>query len=252
MRQLLIILHLMLAGCSASQWNDKLSTKEDRALAVTWISALQSGNIDRLKPQTDPQLYSDTKPVQDKVKTIMQVDGKPELVTVNSTSMSEAGRTTTTKTLNYELGSGNKWVVAQVVLRQVEGPAQIVGWHVTPASVRPTEAGEFSFDSSGAINFFWIAAMVVMFTLGLTAAFLAFQSKGMHYRWFWVIGSLVGFVQFSLNWSTGQWGVRPVAFMLLSIAAFRPSPFDAWILSFCIPIVAIIFLTIRPRLIRQG
>jgi len=47
-------------------------------------------------------------------------------------------------------------------------------------------------------------------------------------------------------------GIRPITFMFLSISAIKPSSFDAWILSFCIPIVAIIFLTIRPRLIRQA
>jgi len=252
MRKLLIILTVILAGCSASQWNERLSTKEDRALAEGFIAALQFGNVDRFKPQIDPKLYADTAQIQDKVKAMMPTGVKPELITVNSNSTIDAGRTTTTKALNYQLGSGQKWAMVQVILQQAEGPEQIVGWHVTPSNIRPTAAGDFSFEGHGAIQFFWLAAMIVMFAISLTSAVLAFRSKGIRYRWFWTIGSLFGFIQFSLNWSTGQWGVRPVAFMLLSAAALRPSPFESWILSFCIPVVAIIFLVMRSRLVRQA
>ncbi|MBV1688543.1 hypothetical protein KRR38_12870 [Novosphingobium sp. G106] len=251
-RKLFIILTIILAGCSQSQWNDKLSTKEDRALATNFIAGLMSGNVDGVRSQIDPKLYAYTKQIEGKVKAIMPAAGEPELVSVGVSSMSEGGQRATTKAMNYELGSGGKWVAVQIILQQASRSEQIVGWHAVPSAVRPTAAGDFSFAGRGAIHYIWLAAMAIVFATGLVAAFLAFRSKGIRYRWFWIIGSLLGFVQFTLNWSSGQWGVRPFAFMLFSISALKPSPFDAWLLSFCIPIVGIVFLTMRPRLIRKG
>ncbi|HEX8055280.1 MAG TPA: hypothetical protein VF481_01355 [Novosphingobium sp.] len=252
MRKLLIFLIFVLAGCSQSQWNDKVSTKEDRALAADFIAGLRSGNVDSVRSQIDPKLYAYTKQIEGKVKAIMPAAGNPDLVSVSVSSMSEGGQTATTKAMNYELGSGGKWVAVQVILQQANRSEQIVGWHAVPSAVRPTAAGDFSFAGRGAINFLWLAAMVIAFVIGMAAAFLAFRSKGIRYRWFWIIGSLLGFVQFTLNWTTGQWGVRPIAFMFFSVSALKPSPFDAWLLSFCIPIVGIVFLIMRPRLIRNA
>lgn len=250
MRKLLIILTFILAGCSQSQMNDKLSTKEDRTLASGFIAALMSGNVDGVRSQIDPKLYAYTKQIEGKIKAIMPAAGEPELISVGVSSMSEGGQATTTKAMNYELGSGGKWVAVQVILQQADRSERIIGWHAVPYAARPTAAGDFSFAGRGAIQYIWLAAMTLAFATGLAAAFLAFRSKGIRYRWFWTIGSLLGFVQFTLNWSTGQWGVRPIAFMLFSISAMKPSPFDAWFLSFCIPIIGIVFLLMRPRLIR--
>ena len=58
--------------------------------------------------------------------------------------------------------------------------------------------------------------------------------------------------QFSLNWATGAWSIKPIYVSLLGAGFFRPSPFDAWILSFSLPIVAVIFLMRRRGLMARS
>src|SRR5258706_4137418 len=103
MRRLLIAFVLILAGCTASQWNDKLSTPQDRALALKAIESLRSGHIDALKGQMEPELFSQTLANSEKYKKVFAAGGQPLLVTVSANTISTAGNTETMKALNYEL-----------------------------------------------------------------------------------------------------------------------------------------------------
>lgn len=248
-RRFLIAFVLILAGCTASQWNDRLSTPQDRALAVKAIESLRSGNIDALKGQMDPELFSQTLANSEKIKKVFAPNGQPQLVTVSSNTISSAGNSETMKALNYEMGSGRQWTFFQIILRESGHAASIVGWHATPVDSRPTAAGDFSFGGKGAINYVWIVAMLAVTLTSLIALVLAIRSKGLRRRWLWIVGSIVGLGQFSLNWTTGAWGIRPIAFSIFGSAFMKASPFDPWILSFSLPIVAVVFLFLRSRLL---
>lgn len=249
MKLLLTILALLLTGCSAQQWNDELSTPQDRDLARTAIADLRSGNLGALKGRMEPQLFAQTLAAANKIKGIMPAKGEPKLVTVNVNTFSGNGATVSTKVLNYELGAGDKWAVVQIVLQQSGNVTQIAGWHVTPTTGEPTVAGDFSFRDKSFIHYFWIAAMLASTFTSLGALVMAARAKGLRRRWLWIVGSIIGLGQFSLNWSTGAWGFRPIAFQLFGSAAMKASPFDSWVLTFSLPIVAIVFLVRRAKIV---
>lgn len=252
MRVLLAALLFLLSGCSQQQWNEKLSTPQDRALAAKTIADLRSGNTAGLRQEMADELFAHTPAEWDKVKAMVPSQGNPELVTVQSNTMSVDGTTTSTKILNYEFGAASKWVIFQIQLRQNGPRTQVVGWYVQPFAVQPSAAGEFSFADKGALHYLWIVAMLVSVLTILTALILIVRSRGIRRRWLWILGSLVGLGQFSLNWSTGAWGIQPIYFSLFGAAAMKASPFDAWVLSFSLPVVAIVFLLRRKSLIANG
>ena len=252
MRLFLTFLILILAGCTTNQWNEKLSTPAERALGLKAIASFRSGNVDAVKGQMEPQLFAQTFALKDKIKATFPQNGEPSLVTVGSNTMAAGGNSVTTKALNYEVGSGNKWAFIQIILREAGGRDEVVGWHVNPANVQPTAAENFDFVGKGIVHYLWILAMVASFAMTVTAFVLAIRSKGIRHRWWWIVGSLVGLVQFSLNWSTGAWSVRPIAFMFFGGASMKASPFDPWILSFSLPIFAIVFLFRRSQLLADA
>jgi hypothetical protein len=248
-RLFLTLFVLMLASCSPSQLNEKLSTPQERELALKVVASLRNGDIAALKDEMEPRLFAQTIAMQEKTQQALPRNGVPSLVTVSSNMSTVNGKMSSTKALNYELGSGNKWASLQIVLQQSEGKNVIIGWYATPANVKPTTAGNFDFHNKGVIHYFWIIAMVASVLTVISAFILAIRSKGIRNRWLWILGSLVGFVQFNLNWTTGVWGVQPISFSLFGGSFLKASPFDAWVLSFALPIVAIIFLFRRSGLI---
>ncbi len=92
-----------------------------------------------------------------------------------------------------------------------------------------------------------VAAVVlaVLFALFSLAMFLrALFLQGLKRRWLWLIFIAVGFVAFSVNASTGAWQISPIYVLLFSASAiWSGSMLDAWVVTFAIPVGAIVFLS---------
>ncbi len=251
MRIFLVILSLLLASCSEARFNDTLATPQDQSIAVRFISALQSGRFDAVKASLEPKLYAQTLVIERSIQPGIPKEANYKLVTVGVQTNSANGVTETLKALTYEFGAGTKWAAIQIVLKSAPSGPQIVGWHAAPSDHQPTSAGDFTLAGKGLVQYLWLAAMVLStFTIVFTLILVG-RSAGVKRRWLWAIGSALGLGQFTLNWSTGMWAVRPLGFFLLGSAVVKPSPFDAWMLSFSLPVVAVIFLLRRKALMAQ-
>lgn len=56
--------------------------------------------------------------------------------------------------------------------------------------------------------------------------------------------------KFSVDWTTGQWGIMPLSFQLLGAGAFAPA-YGSWVISVSLPLGAIIFMMKRKGLSKQ-
>lgn len=249
MRYLLILLMMFISGCSVQNLNEKLSTPEDREIAEKSITLIREGKIEDLKPLMEEAAYQETLNIDKNTWKDFAIDGDLELVTVNSNVNYSDGTSVTNKGLYYQFGSGSQWYLYQVQLLETNQGPIITAWHLTPYNIKPTEAGDFSFEGKSFIHYFWIGAIIVNAIIIIFAVILAIRSKGIKRRWLWIIGCLIGFMGFSLNWSTGDWGFQLINIQLLGIASIKASPIDAWVLKFSLPIIATLFIIIRPKLL---
>jgi len=248
MRVLLAVLCLFLTSCTASQLNEKLSTPQDRSVAERFIAALQTGRLDTVKSVTDPKLFDQTVAMETSIQPGIPKSTAYKLVTVATNTTYLNGNVETLKALTYEFGAGKTWAAFQIVLKTGQGGPQVVGWHAAPYDHQPTSSGNFEFSGKGILNYLWLLAMAASTVTIFVALFLISRSKGINRRWLWALGSAVGLCQFTLNWTTSAWAVRPLGFFLMGSAAFKASPFDPWMLSFSLPVVAVIFLLRRKAL----
>ena len=252
MRFWVAILCLVLAACSVAQWNEKLSTPADRAMAQDFIAAMRAGNLASQQPVMDPKLFAQTLAAQPKVRVILPASGSPELVTVNTMTNGFGADAASRVGLNYQFGAGTKWVVFQVVLQKAGGQAHVAGWNVQPFALRPPEAGDFSLQGKTPGHYGWLGAMALSTGTILFALVQLYRSAGIRRRWLWAFVCAFGLVQFVINWSTGAWIVRPVFIGLLGSGFVRPSPFDPWYLTFSLPIGALVFLYRRGDLLARA
>ena len=93
------------------------------------------------------------------------------------------------------------------------------------------------------VSVWTLAVMVACVGTCLTAIVLIWRSRWLSRRWLWTLGSLFGFIGFGLNWSTGAWAILFGA-SLLGAQATKAGPFAPWILSFFVPIVAIVVIVL--------
>lgn len=251
MRIILVILSLFLASCSQSRMNDTLATPQEKAIATRFIAALQSGRLESVKANLEPQLYTQTDEIEPQIQPGLPKEANYTLVTVNVQTNTANGVSKTLKALNYEFGAGTKWTVFQIVLSDASGRTLVIGWHALPSDHQPTAGGDFTLAGKSALHYAWLVAMALSTITIVFTLIVVGRSKGVKRRWLWAIGSALGLGQFTLNWSTGALMVRPLGFFVLGSAVFKASPFDPWMLSFSLPIVAVIFLLRRKALMAQ-
>jgi hypothetical protein len=245
MRRAILILMMLvgLGACSAADWNEKMSTPEERALSLRMLKALQSGDFGSVDAAARPELREElTAEIFDQVHGMIP-PGEPRLETVAVDTNTADGVTTTLKSLNYEMGAGDRWAIVQITLQTSPGITTVAGFRAYPMNKSPIAAESFTFEGKGALHYFWLLAMAAAVATTIAAVVLVVRTPDVRRKWLWVIGCLVSFVSFQLNWTTGEFGITPFAFLLLGAGGFKAGPFVPWILQFAIPVVAIVFLT---------
>ena len=155
------------------------------------------------------------------------------------------GETNSFKTFNYELGTGQRWAILQIILHPKGERLWLAGVYVQPADRSPSIAHAFSFRGKRAIHYLWLAMMLAAVATSITSLVLVLRTRGLRRKWLWAVGSALGFVSFQLNWTTGEWGIWPISIQLFGASALQNGPLLPWVMSFAIPVVAIIFLVRR-------
>jgi hypothetical protein len=236
------ILLLVLGACSAQRWNAWVSTPEERAFAERMVQVVQAGDMRRVAEVSDPDTMGDfTQRLLTQVRGLTPA-GPARLMTVSSSTMTASGRTRTFKTFNYELGAGQRWAILQIILHPEGEKIWLAGIYVQPMDRSPSAAHAFSLKGKGSIHYLWLTAMLLAVMTSVTAFVLILRTRGLKLKWLWAIGSLLGFVSFQLNWTTGEWGIWPISFQLLGASGMQNGTLLPWVLSFAIPVVAIVFL----------
>jgi hypothetical protein len=88
-------------------------------------------------------------------------------------------------------------------------------------------------------------AMVIVSPLVMIAALVkVIRTPGLKRKWLWGIAAFLGLVPFHMDWTTGRFDYELVAVQLVGAGAVKGlSAFSPWVLSFCIPVGAILILT---------
>ena len=234
------ILLICLAACSQKGWNDRLATPQEQQLALQTAQQLRNGDVNELAKISSPQLKPILQHAAAEVRPILTRAQGP--FTIETIGVDEVSGEPTTKAFNLEAGSGSNWALAQIVFQGAPGSWNLAGFHVLPANVEPVKANDFSISRRGLLGYIVLLLMVGCVALSLTAVTLIWRRPWLNRRWLWTLGSLFGFAGFALNWSNGTWAILYVNASLLGASATKIGPLGPWILSFGIPIVAIVVI----------
>jgi hypothetical protein len=142
--------------------------------------------------------------------------------------------------LTYELHSSFGWFLANVA---TVDSAQI--WFVEGVSARNIAqsletANDFSLSGKSFIHYLWLVVAIACAALSLGSAVFIATRRDMPKRWRWVVLSLIGVGAFQLNWTTGATNLALLNVQIASASFLRGGPAAPWILSFAIPLGAIL------------
>jgi hypothetical protein len=118
-------------------------------------------------------------------------------------------------------------------------PWQVRGFNLRIATNAELEANRFTLTGRSPLHYLVLAGAVLSPLICLFGFITVLTAPKFKWKWAFAIFSLLAFVQFTLNWSTGAFNVQPISFQLLGAGFFSGgSAFDAWMLSFSLPIGA--------------
>ena len=240
---------LSFAGCSPRNI-EEFADNEKEAIATNYIEKIISGDFEEIEDAIElslkPKLTDD---VLQQMRGLLGTD-KPKEKNLIGYRAHTYNQEPTRYNLTYQYGYQDRWVLVNVAFRTLpNGTNDIFGLNVYNPMDRPLqEVHKFTFEAKGLLHYIFLVSCTLVPLFILTTLIVAIRTKFKKRKWLWIIFILVGIVQFSLNWTTGQIGFKILNFQLFGSGAFTVSAYAPWILSFSLPIGAFLFWINRDKL----
>ena len=245
---LIIFLTVFLAGCSQKAWLEKFVDAEKQKIARDYIQRLQDGDWEELAAELDPGLRKGNEVELLRAMRAMMPPGAPKVTDLVGY---QTNRTLQDSNYNvtFQFGYDSKWILVNAAWRERTGvPRQITGMRVVPLERSLQETNAFTFQRAGPAHYLFIAAVIIVPLFILYTLVVCIRAKLPRRKWLWIVFVLVGFVQFSFNWTTGAMDYRLLSFQLLGASAMASGIYMPWVLSFSLPVGAIAFWFKRRQL----
>lgn len=240
----------LLAGCDQQAMLEKFTPKAESAVAQRALSDLVARNFSALDSQLDPALKTpDTRDTFEKMANAFP-SAQPKSVNIVGTE-TRTLNSVTTYNLTYEYEYPNAWVLTNVTLQRKDGQLRIVGMHAYPEKQSLRETNAFTFAGKGFLHYFVLGLTIGIALFVIYVLVLCFRTPIAKRKWLWLVFVALGVVRFFFNWTTGSLNVQFFSVAVPGVSAFSAGPYAPLILSFSIPVGAIVFLLRRRALVAR-
>jgi len=96
-------------------------------------------------------------------------------------------------------------------------------------------------------HFLWLDLAIIMFIFSIVTLIIAIIQP-IKYKWLWIIFILISVANFKINWTTGDYEILPIAIKILGASFSKQGIIAPWIISFGIPLGAIVFWIVRKKI----
>lgn len=146
----------------------------------------------------------------------------------------------TNYTIDYEYFIKDKFLYFNFGIHEENNKLTITAFDGRVFETSLTEIHSFTFKDKGFVHYVFILFAMLVPIFILVTLFFAIRTK-MDKKWLWIIGILLGFVKFSLNWTTGQVGFQILSFQILGSGLTKSGLVAPWTIAFSLPLVGIYF-----------
>ena len=238
----------LLAGCNQQAMIEKFAPKEESAIAQRALSELIAKNFGWLDSQLDPALKKpETRDALEKM-AIAFPSAHPKSVSLVGTQTNTRNGVTTYN-LTYEYEYPNAWLLTNVMLQRKDAELRIIGMHAYPEKQSLRETNAFKFAGKGLAHYLVLALVVGIALFELYVLVLCFRTPIAKRKWLWLLFVALGITRFFFNWTTGDLSFQLLSFAIPGASASTAGPYAPLILSFSIPVGAIVFLLRRRALV---
>ena len=239
-------------GCSQQELLETFTPKAEVEFAKNYFALFQSEDYEAIEKSLDVSLKNaDLRGRLEQITTIFPKESPQNIDIVGSRTFTMGEKWQANLTFQYEFSQD--WVIAAIVLERVGGGALIVkGVNVYPIEDSLQNINKFSLNDKPVIHYIFLA-LAVFIPLFIIVTFVVCLTTPIKKRkWLWAIFVLLGFVQCTINWSTGEFFYHLLSVNLLGAGFFYGNQFGPVMLKIAFPLGAILFWIKREKLCQQN
>lgn len=231
-----------LTGCNTKIDFSKIVPDNVDKFATGFISEIHKGNIDSCLTLVLPEMNNDNGK-QFLTNTYKNIQS----FSIDSFSIINAQKTSmigdngfTNYGIDYEYKVGNNFLYFSIGIREQYGKMTITAFDGRIIEDSLSKVHAFTLKDKGYLHYLFLFFAILIPLFIIVTLIFVIKTK-LPKKWLWIIGILFGFIKFSINWTTGQVGFGLLNISILGAGFSKAGNMAPWILSFSLPIVAIIF-----------
>jgi hypothetical protein len=236
-----------LMGCNQQALMEKFTAKEEVEFSKEYLALFQARNFDAIEHKLSPELKNEPQ-IRQKLEQLAKLfpnENVKNIMIYGSHTYSDKNLRRYDLSFIYEFPS--KWLFIDIRLEKNGDLIVVKGVHARPLRESPEITNRFTFKGKGAINYIFLPLSIMVVLFNLFAFVLCIRTPIPKRKWLWAIFVLMGFVRFSLNWTTGYFNITPISFQLPGTWFTKGGLLGPWVIETSIPLGAIIFMLKRQK-----
>lgn len=236
------ILIIVLTSCNPKIDYSKYIPTQVNNFATGFITNIHNGNIDTCLTQVSPEMNN-----ENGRQFLLKANSKIQTFAIDSFSIINASKTSllgkngfTNYWIEYEYKLGTEFIYFTFGISNENQKLTVTAFDAKILDNSLSKTYAFSLRNKGIVHYIFLCFIILIPIFIIVTLIAAIRTK-MQRKGLWLIGIIFGFLKLSINWTTGQIGYSLINFSILGAGFSKQGNSAPWILSFSIPIVAIIF-----------
>lgn len=243
MRWLFIAFIALLLPAYSSDPDSGNMDPQGQQIAAKFLTEISTGQFGAAKARLDPKLRGNADAALPQIRHALPA-ASPRLIDSRSTTFTSftSGAESATSVFTYAMDADTKHAFVAITTHRDDKGILVTDIGVTNLKAPPEQLARFSLADKSPGHFIFLAAMAASLGIIIAALVALVRAKGTRRRWLWAIAIVMAVGKVSMNWVTGELAFTVGNLQLLGIAAVQPNPAFPWILSFGLPVGALMFL----------
>jgi hypothetical protein len=241
----IVVLAMLLTTDQTKLFQGMIPVSDD-TIARHYIEQLRTRHFSEIERHLDPRIGGDTQAGLEQAASLIAGQPLRSLDAVGFQENLTGGEHEIA--LAYEATMPHSWALVQIVPRGTGASTMIEGLRVNPMSTSLETVNAFTLHSKDLAQYAWLVAAVAVGLFTTWGLVVCAWEPYVKLRWLWLLLICFGVAQFSMNWTSGSSFIQPIAISVPTIAFRRMGPIAPWIVSFWVPLGAIIFMLLRGKL----
>lgn len=227
-------------------------SNEANQFAKTFFVNMGNGNIDSCFFQFDSQFQNeDLRDFLFLLKDSLKTKSLKNTSIINYSFKKIYGKNPLTNyEIVYEYEYNDIWIYYSFQIQEKNGNMTIYHLNISPYKISLRNVNQFTFQNKGLIHYFFIFMMILVPIFIIISIIFCFKTP-LKRKWLWIIFILFGIISFRLNWTNGEFELQLINIRLLGAGFSKSGIVAPWIISFAVPVGAILFWIKRRKINRK-